>query len=231
MIKKALLGLIPFFVLGSVALSQENTIPERFERQRTDMFMVQYNYEGLLNFPDSIKLSPWSRGVGISLMYDHFLAESDNLSIGIGLAFFSHNYYTQSDIVATVDTAGNPISEFVPFGANIVNKHKIVRNYLDIPFEVRYRTNPNEKGHSWKIALGAKLGYRTNIYSKTIDTDDRKYKNFIYPHVSRSRYGLTGRIGYGKVSVNGYYSLSNLFFEGRGAEITPISIGVTLTLF
>lgn len=221
-----------FMVVLCTFLMAQTQPTTNAKRERTDMFMVSYNYETLLNFPDSIRLSPWSRGVGISLMYDHFLAESDRISVGIGFGFYSHNYYTKADIVTSIDTAGNNFAEFVPFGpGNNIRRHKITRNYFEFPFEIRYRTKPNEKGNSWKVAAGAKLGYRTNIYSKTITNSGDKYKSFIYPQMSRSRYGVTGRIGYGKVSVNGYYSLSNLFFEGRGTELTPLSLGVTITLF
>jgi hypothetical protein len=227
----ATLFILLTLAFSEVALAQKSNEETPVKRERTDMFMIQYNHEGLLNFPDSIRLSPWSRGVGISFMYDHFLVESDKLSIGIGLSFYSHNYLTKSDITQYQDTSGQVLSKFTAYSPYTINRSKIVRNFLDIPVELRYRTTPNEKGHSWKVAVGAKIGYRTNIYSKVIDKNDDKYKSFIYPQVSRSRYGLTGRIGYGKVSVNGYYSLSNFFFEGRGAEITPISLGVTLTLF
>ena len=171
----------------------------------------------------------WTFETIVTPIYDFF--KNNGLSIGIGLSFYSHNYLTKSDITQYQDTSGQVLSKFTAYSPYTINRSKIVRNFLDIPVELRYRTTPNEKGHSWKVAVGAKIGYRTNIYSKVIDKNDDKYKSFIYPQVSRSRYGLTGRIGYGKVSVNGYYSLSNFFFEGRGAEITPISVGVTLTLF
>jgi len=223
--------IILYTVFSFEAVAQQNKEKAPVKRERTDMLMIQYNYETLLNFPDSIRLSPWSRGVGINLMYDHFLVESDKLSIGIGLAFYSHNYITKADIVQYADTSGQVLSRFEAYPQYTLNRAKVVRNFLDIPVELRYRTNPNEKGHSWKIAVGAKIGYRTNIYTKVIDKQDNKYKSFVYPQVSRSRYGITGRIGYGKISVNGYYSLSNIFFDGKGAEITPLSIGVTLTLF
>lgn len=207
-------------------------VPDNWTPERTDMFMFQYNYETLLDFPDSVSLSPWSRGVNVLLMYDHILPGSKHWSVGIGVGFGSHNYFMEGNILALPDTNGGTYSNFYPFGPNNqVKRHKVVRNFIDIPVEFRFRSRPNERGHQWKIALGAKLGYRTNIYSKTISNAGDKFKSFIYPDVARSRYGITGRIGYGKVSVNGYYSLSNFFNENKGPIVTPLSIGVTLTFF
>ena len=44
-------------------------------------------------------------------------------------------------------------------------------------------------------------------------------------------YGFTLRVGYKFVSLYGYYQISNIFQRGKGPEMNPISVGITITPF
>ncbi len=205
---------------------------EPIKMQKQDMLMFQYQFDGLLDFPDSIKYSYLSRGGGVQLMYDHFLSRDGRFSIGVGLGFATHNFFAKAVYPTTYDSLGRGIGSVVPIqNADTVNKQKLVTNFFDFPIEFRFRTMPNEKGHSWKFGVGAKIGYRTNIYTKTVMDNGDKFKNYILKPLSRSRYGVTARVGYGKVSLFGYYSIGKLFYQDRGTELTPYSIGINLALF
>lgn len=220
--------LLTFFFIN-VANSQATAEQKKL---RTDMFMVHYNYESLINFPANIRYSALSRGVNIQLMYDHFMGKSKNLSVAIGLGFHSHNFFTKGNLMALPDSAGGTYSNFyVNPTAGFVKKQKYTANYFDIPFEFRFKTLPNEKGHSWKIAVGAKYGYKLNFYSKTIDNKQDKYKTYVFPDIARNRFGFSARVGYGKVGLNAFYSVTSLFNQNNGPNLQPLSLGLTITLF
>lgn len=212
-----------------VAYSQ---ITAEQKKLRTDILMFHYNYESLINFPKGIRYSPLSRGVNVQLMYDHFMGRSKNLSVAIGLGFHSHNFFTKANLIAAPDSSGGTYSSFVANPtAGFVKRQKYTANYFDIPFEFRFKTLPNDRGHSWKFALGAKYGYRLNFYSKTIDNKEDKYKSYVFPDVAKNRFGFSGRVGYGKVGLNAFYSITGLFNDNRGDLLQPLSIGLTITLF
>ena len=54
----ATLFILLTLAFSEVALAQKSNDETPVKRERTDMFMIQYNYEGLLNFPDSIRVKP-----------------------------------------------------------------------------------------------------------------------------------------------------------------------------
>ncbi len=49
--------------------------------------------------------------------------------------------------------------------------------------------------------------------------------------MEKNRYGFTGRIGYKWLNLWGYYQLSTLFEKGKGPEMYPISVGITIIPF
>jgi hypothetical protein len=54
------------------------------------------------------------------------------------------------------------------------------------------------------------------------------YKKVRIPNVSKFRYGVSLRLGYKWLNFWGYYQLSSVFDKGKGPEMYPISIGVSL---
>ena len=50
-------------------------------------------------------------------------------------------------------------------------------------------------------------------------------------HTEDWAYGFTLRFGYKSFNLFGYYQLSNIFKKGRGPQMYPISVGLTITPF
>ncbi len=79
------------------------------------------------------------------------------------------------------------------------------------------------------IAGGAygtmKLGSRTKLK----DDEKRKIRESKDYHINPLQYGLTARIGYGNLGVYANYSLSTFFKTGKGPELYPVSVGLSLT--
>lgn len=200
----------------------------------SDRLAMDFTYDLALNMPDSIKAQGFSRGFNIYFMYDVVLGKS-RFSIAPGLGLGTNNYFHQNTISS--DTAGtyfNPIAS-----GTDVKKNKLSLTYLDIPIEFRFRSKPNAKDNSWKFAVGFKAGlliqnkwkYRGEEVrdgANFVQGREVKFKEYDIENLNRFRYGVTARAGYGIWNVFAFYGISELFEEGRGPRMTPLSIGISI---
>ena len=65
----------------------------------------------------------------------------------------------------------------------------------------------------FKLSLGAETGWMFQDHEKY--KDDHKNKSYNLEHLNAFQYGLTGRIGYGKWALNGYYALTGIFEKDK----------------
>ena len=155
-----------------------------------------------------------------------------NVSFSPGLGLGVHNMFNSSLVFTD-----NTLTYFVPIKDTLPNvsykKSKFVVNYLDIPLEIRYKSKSE-----FRIAVGFKFGFLIMAHSKYKGDDYPNettnlviYKKKKIDYLENNRYGFTGRIGYKWLNLWGYYQLSTLFQEGKGPEMYPISIGITIIPF
>jgi hypothetical protein len=199
----------------------------------SDRLVMDFTYDMLLNTPDSVEFKGFSRGFNIYFMYDKVLGKS-NFSIAGGLGLGTNNYFHNNTITSdTVATYFNRIN------TNLIDvkKAKIGLTYVDIPVEFRFRSNPNKKDKSWKLAAGFKAGFLIHNKWKYKGEDPTvldgsgeqvKFKQFNIDYLNKLRYGVTLRGGYGMWNAFVYYSLSDLFEDGRGPRMTPLSFGISI---
>lgn len=206
----------------SIAQTQEE-VPQKKIAERKDRIGFDVNYDAWLNAPAAIKQKIKSPGVNFYLMWDYPFGYGP-MSVAFGLGLSSHNVHTNGQISYSIDgkyTSLTPIT--VPYKTN-----KLSCNYIEIPVELRIRTR-GEK--SFKLAIGAKIGYAYNVHTKVID-DDGKRKIYGIKNVDPLRYGPIFRIGYNKFNVNAFYSLSTLFMKGKGEpNIVQYSIGLGILIY
>lgn len=193
-----------------------------------DRLVLDFTYDMALNLPDSIKMKGFSRGFNIYFTYDIVLGKSRFSvapGLGIGTNNYFHNYSISSDSLGTY---------FNKIGDDIdVKKTKLALTYVDIPVELRFRSVPNKKGTSWKLAAGFKAGmmiqnkwkYKGEDFSN--NGQDIKFKTYNIENVNKFRYGVMMRGGYGIWNVFAYYSLSDVFND-KGPRLTPLSIGISI---
>lgn len=217
--------------------------------KREDMLLLDFNLNGLANQPDSfdVKLKSW--GFGMDVMLDVPINAS-KFSFAFGAGLMVNSFHTNSELFHINMNSDSAQSKFVPIAENRnVKTNKLTTTYLDIPFELRYRSDPNSKGYSWKVAVGLKVGrhiqtkekqvevFNTSTYgyantaNEDPETFDLKTKRFFYPNMEKWRVGINARVAYGRVGFSGYYSLTSLFEQNQGPVINPFSIGITLMPF
>lgn len=193
-----------------------------------DRLVLDFTYDMLLNLPDSIKMKGFSRGFNIYFTYDIVFGKS-RFSIAPGIGIGTNNYFHKYAI--TSDSLG---TYFDKIGDNIdVKKTKLALTYVDIPVELRFRSVPNKKGTSWKLAAGFKAGLMIQNKWKYKGEDlsnngqDVKFKTYDIENVNKFRYGVMLRGGYGIWNAFAYYSLSDIFND-KGPRMTPLSFGISI---
>lgn len=195
--------------LGFNVLQNNTNTPFDLELlgSRTANFYYQYDIR--------LKTSKFFLLPGIGLGLDHYKFDED-----ITLS-------RQADNQVTVDT-------IVGGG---VKKSLLVANYLDIPLEIRFFSNPQDKKRSFKVGLGFKAGVLLNAHTKIKQNVNgaltkRKHKDDFA--LNRFRYGITGRLGVGGVSLFYYQNLDTLFEPDRGSlstDASTITIGLSINGF
>src|SRR5436190_15054478 len=172
-------------------------------QSKQDRLVLDINLDNWDKTPEGVEVKTWrSRGVNI-MFTDEKQFGAGNVAFGWGIGFSSQNFHTnaayfQDDIA---DTSG-----FVPIPDSIeYDLNKLSLNYLDIPLELRFRTNANAKGNRLKLALGFKLGVLLNAHMK-FDDGDNKEKNYHLKNIPDLHYGLTARLGFGHIGVSYFMS-------------------------
>lgn len=177
--------------------------------------------------PADMDLRTINQGFDVFAMYNFQLGES-NSDFSVGLGVDNHNMYSDTRIDnITADTI-----VFVPLGENIYQRSKINLTYASLPMEFKIRLKSGIKfgaGFKVKYLMSAKDKYIGDIPGEPTGRTNIKRKNI--SNLEDWAYGFTLRLGYKSVNLYGYYQISDIFEKGRGPELYPISVGITLTPF
>jgi hypothetical protein len=116
----------------------------------------------------------------------------------------------------------------------------LATTYFEIPVEIRFMTNPENNGRSWKFAAGIKAGYLLDAHTKgktivdkngnTISGQDGVIeKESSTKYFNNTKLAGTFRIGYGAIGLYGAYQVTSLINGGVGSDVRPYSIGLTFS--
>jgi hypothetical protein len=241
----AILFLCGFSAFGQ-EVSDQTLADEKPKKKRKppkkEMILVNLNFDSWLFHPSTVQ-PKWfsSRGVDVALLYDYVLAKS-NFSLAAGVGFNSHNIHMEAFPIEYKTTSGQEYTLLDPsfFDGQRVTVNKISTNFVDIPFEVRFRSKPHKNGKRIAASVGFKLGWLVQSHTKTKTNEDyfyqgvnfrRKIKTYDIPNLTKFRYGLTARVGYANFYLNFFYSLTPLFRDGFGTPAVPISVGIGVSPF
>ena len=144
---------------------------------------------------------------------------------GIGLRW--NNYRFSNNMILVSDSA-----EIYGYYDNTRSwaKSKLVVNYLQIPILFEYQTNRFSRKNSFHITAGMVFGWRWSTHTKMLYFDNGRHKPKQWDsfHLNPFRYDATMRIGWGIINLYATYSLNTMFKDGRGPELYPFAIGITL---
>jgi hypothetical protein len=201
-----------------------------------DHFMIQFGADSWMNKPDTIRTKGFSKFLNIYFMTDKPFKNNPRYSVGIGVGIGSSNIMLdkmQLDLKAVATKALFARADSIDH----YKKHKLTTVYLELPVELRFKTNPENSSKGWKAAIGVKVGTLLSAHTKGKGLEDKnnqlinnsivkeKDKKFINP----TRLALTARVGTGIFSLFASYQITSVFKESAGPQVRPLSIGVTLS--
>jgi hypothetical protein len=201
-----------------------------------DHFMIQLGYDKWAGQPDSIKTKGLSRSLNVYFMLDFPFKTDPRFSIGLGVGVSGSSIFFDKQ---TVGVAGSTTRLWFRNVAdtNHFKKYKLATTYAEVPVELRYTSDPEHNGKSWKFVVGAKIGTMINAHTrgKTLQNKAGSTINAYTLKESSKRYfngtrlAATARIGYGLFSVFGTYQINQFLKEGLGPQLHPYSIGIGIS--
>jgi hypothetical protein len=230
--KKVHIFLVSLILLSFSLDAVSQVISESAKRKFTvgvDVFTDIWLYDINPPYVDQFfELRTVQQGATAFMQYNMPIGKQELASFAVGLGIRSHNMYSNSVIE---DIKADTI-QFVSIPSSVeYRKSKVNLTYLDLPIEIKLRWK-----NGFKLVPGFKVGYR--IDSKQKYKGDRYDKEIMVKEKTKTirqtedwSYGFTLRIGYKVVSLYGYYQISNIFEKGKGPEMNPISVGLTITPF
>jgi hypothetical protein len=220
-------------------------------------FQIDLGVNRLTERPNDIKIGFWgSRSLTLYYFRDIQIAKSKfSIHPGIGFSFERYKFIDfekrwSTDTVRrntptlVLNDQGNTIfqqSARVLYGAadtlSAIRKSMLVTNYLDIPLEFRFSTNPYDPARSFKVSVGGRVGVLVSSHTKlkfNDDGDTKKLKDKQNFNLNPFRYSAILRIGVGNFNWFAHYNLNKLFEADKGPDRTQAStytIGVSLAGF
>lgn len=204
-----------------------------------DHLVIQYGSDTWLNRPDSVRLgSGFSRHFNVYFMLDKPFKTNKKYSLAFGIGIgSSHIFFDNSRVDVKANTARLPFNR--TDSADNFKKYKVTNVYAEVPVEVRYYSNPENPNKSWKLALGMKVGTLLNTHSKGKNLLSKNGFSIYGPTYvqkeSQRRFfngtmlALSGRVGYGAVSLSAGYQITGVLKDGAGPSMNRLSIGVTIS--
>ncbi|MBW6497114.1 MAG: outer membrane beta-barrel protein [Bacteroidales bacterium] len=239
--KRLFIFLTATWLMAGAAFAQEDLL-----RGRSDRLMIDFFTDIWSNAPENMDMNTINRGINITMMQDFPLGNSP-ISFATGLGIASHNLYSDHffDYAPMFWSSTFPqpgTYDFTPIGDTYgeVKKNKLNLNYLNLPLELRYRNN--SLPHTFRITAGVRAGYLVNAHTKThikndnggvgISTqEERKYKEHKLGNLEKFQFGLSGRIGYGRINLNAYLPLTKIFKDNSVTDMKPFSLGLTFIVY
>jgi hypothetical protein len=194
------------------------------------------------NNVEDLETGTWgSKTVNIYYLYDIQLGNSKFFILpGFGLGLdkykFDENVMPEVPLDNPDTTVLTDLSTM--FGSNAgINKSKLATNYVDIPIEFRFYSDPDNQSRSFKAGIGGKVGILYSAHTKVnyeLNDHENKLKHKQDLNLSRIRYGLSARLGFSSFNLYAYYGLNELFEDGKGPGATKastLSVGLTINAF
>jgi len=203
-----------------------------------DHFMVQYGSDAWTNRPDSVRTKGFSRHFNVYVMLDKPFKTDPRFSVAYGLGIGSSNMYFDN-VKVNLNATGSTLPFTDVSSTNHYKKFKLTTIYAEIPVELRFYSDPENPGKSWKFALGAKVGTLLKAYTKGKDLltangasvygASSVIKESNKRYINGTRLAATARIGYGVFSLHGDFNVLGVVKDGFGPVMNLYSIGLNIS--
>lgn len=240
--KKFYFLFLVLFITARVNSQDTITFPKE-KNQGKDIIMIDIFQDMWQNVPSDVDVRAINQGISLNAMLNRPFGKS-NFSISLGVGVSSHNLYSDAIPILGRNAAEQPDGNtvFASLGNYYAKKveysiNKINLTYINIPIELKFKTRA-ERNKRFRVSLGFKIGYNISNHTKykgddVIEgtSDQVVIKKSNIKNINDWNYGVVGRIGYGRFNLMTYYSLAKIFDKGKGPQVYPISIGLTIIPF
>jgi hypothetical protein len=240
--KKVILSLASFMFFGTLLQAQTSKDFSKIDLtgRAADHLMFQVGSDSWTGKPDSVNTSGLSKHFNIYFMMDRPFKKNPHYSLaygaGIGTSNIMFDDHTKVDVRSAATTL--PFTQ-LDSNANYFAKNKVTTIYLLVPAEIRYYSNPQNPGKSWKLAAGLKIGTLLKSYSKSKNLQTASGgsiygKGYIEKQLSKRFFNatdlsVTGRAGYGLFAIHAAYQVTGVLREGFGPVMNKVSVGFTIS--
>lgn len=185
-----------------------------------DQLYIALNYNILRDKPVDLDISLFSGDFSLGFIKDLPINKRRNIGVAIGVGYNYKSYKNSLEIFNDDPDIG--VTE-----GTLTNRFRT--NFVEIPFEFRWRTSTPTKYSFWRIYPGFKVSYL--FYSKTKVSYEDTSKNFKnVSALEKFQYGVTLAMGYGTWNLYLYYGLSPIFndlvIDGTEINLKDFSLGL-----
>lgn len=203
-----------------------------------DHFMIQYGSDAWTGRPDSVRTKGFSRHFNIYVMLDKPFKTDPRFSVAYGLGLGTSNMFFDN-VKVNLNATGSTLPFSDVSNTNHYKKFKLTTIYAEIPVELRFYSDPENSGKSWKFALGAKVGTLLKAYTKGKDLQTANGASIYGPtaivkesnkrYINGTRLAATARVGYGVFSLHGSFNVLGVVKDGFGPAMNLYSIGLSIS--
>ncbi|MEA3446228.1 MAG: hypothetical protein U9R19_16030 [Bacteroidota bacterium] len=171
----------------------------------------------------------WTFGINLFQKDIPLIKENFGLIGGLGMQF--RNYHFENNYPMK-NNDGN--LDWIVADDKDYSKNRLQATYLTGVLAMEFQAPVGNKDHEFFLMAGAYGNFRmgSNLMQKW-EEDGKKQKDKIKDdfYLNDLEYGLTGRIGIGKINLFANYSLTPLFKEGKAPEWNPVTVGIMIVGF
>ena len=174
----------------------------------------------------------WTFGINLFQKDIPLIKENFGLVGGLGMQF--RNYHFENNVTPYKNDEGTLAWQEIPTDEREFSTNRLLSTYLTGVLAFEFQAPVGSSDNEFFILAGAYGNYRmgTNLKQKWDENGDKqkeKTKDDFY--LNDYEYGLTGRIGIGKLNFFANYSLSPLFNTDKAAEWNNVTVGLTIIGF
>jgi len=250
---KKILSSILFLLFVSSAFAQYETVKKTARPNIPGSFILDLGVNQAVNGkPSTWNQGFWgSRTVNFYYQYSFRIARSKfSFNPGLGLSLERWKYKDGATLIDTVEldsypngaTSANQVEQYnllspTRIYPKLADKSMLVANYFEIPIEFRFDTKPEDISRSFNIAIGGRVGFLYDAFTKVKYRDlgeDVKVKYKLNHGLSTIRYGVYSRIGLGGFNLFVFYNISELFEKGKGPlgqDFNSLTTGISINGF
>lgn len=171
---------------------------------------------------------PKSIEVNLNFLEYNIVLDDKRAGLVTGMGFSMNNYRLDNDLTLVRDDHG--ILMPVSLEGQKIEKSKLTVSYLTVPLLLEFQIPVNGRSNRLFISGGVIGGLNLGSHTK-VKFDDSKEKDRGSFNINPFKCSATLRAGLKDISLYASYGLTPLFKDGKGPELFPFSIGISLINF